>query len=1153
MAGKDLAIQVSVQDNASGAFKKIGAAGKQAAQDIAQSTTQASQGVNKLDSNLDNAAKSAKNFESAGRQIGVGLVGLGTAFTLYSRSVVDNQTQLATLQRTYGDAAAGLKTFADQIQATTTFSNDAAVASENIFGTLARNYGISADEIQRLIQVSADLAATSGLSLEDVSQRVASAIRGEAESAEALGLTMNQAAIDQDGLTLTMSNQEAAAFRLNALYDQVGFSTGAAAAQAETTAGRFKQLGNEVQDAAQSFVVFTGPIGQAVAGLSTFGLEAGLAVTGLASLAKGMQSSVSAAGGLRAALSSASNFIGPGGFLVAGLGLATVGAIALYKAFSDDLPNAFDVAVDNIDDVDTALQNLVSTMDNVSLALDLREGQAQFDSLTDTLNEYKIALDKATAPPDQVFTPVTDPAQGKAQEEALARQKELLAEVEAAFGSTDAAAAEYGQAQQALIGIYASTEAGAEGAQESIANLFAVFNASAKTPADFKALLDGIQLTLADLPNYTTAALEAAEATGDLAESIAKLNAMSTDNLLQGLARLIDSDAPDKLVSQWKDVLPELDQVLAQVTSSLTGEQLSNLKIDLADLIVNADPNTIGYVTTALDQLGQALASGAITGPEYAAAVDNLVNITLPNLQAQATVTGDVLVAMGERAKASLDRVMKPIDDVNRALVELEKNSHSVMKIEFQIDPSGKLERVNERLDTLKQILSANGVQAGVLATAAVFAAFDAQLDEAAKAVSGYSSTLMDLQSMGFSGPELDLAVNLQISQSSLDNANRVIIGQTQAMAQQLSGVKSWADTLIGDPGVWSDMDKLLADKRISAEQYTAAQEAQVSISQDVTNAQEDLKAIQVSLAPVMADAVRQQAEYIDGLQDQGPSAQLAALGMMDQATSTKALQLAQLAASATTGQMADSTEAMLEQAAAADPVLAALLQQMGLIDANGVAIPIDTSQADKALEATDKLAGAIGDLTDMLAQIFGIEVDDEDVGTANDKTQTLLDNLNLLDGTDANPDVNVDDNATGPLGGIKELILDIDGRHATTYVDTVYQSYGGVKAATGTTMHEYATGGAMYDQFRVDLPQLPQYATGGGHAIVGEYGPEMVWLPNGSQVTNHPATMSKLEAMQNRNGNGGDVNFYGPVTLQPAASDSYSAIRRAAIAGTRR
>lgn len=281
---------------------------------------------------IDQSARSLGDYRRAAQDTVAGLAILGGAFTMYAGQARDHEMTIMAIRRMYGETADSYIAFAETIQNTTIFSNDEALAAARIMGTLKQNYDLTDRQIQQLIQTSADLASMHGFTLTDAAQRVSAAIRGEAESAEMLGLTMNQAAIDADNLTLSMSNAEAGAFRFDALMEQAASSMGAAAEAAETTTGKTQQLANQTQDAALAFVNFTGPVGDVAAGLGSFGLEAGLAVGGLAQLAKGMRGFRAAAGGT-GLFSSLATVIGSSGASVGLAGaISAAGAAALIAA-----------------------------------------------------------------------------------------------------------------------------------------------------------------------------------------------------------------------------------------------------------------------------------------------------------------------------------------------------------------------------------------------------------------------------------------------------------------------------------------------------------------------------------------------------------------------------------------------------------------------------------------------------------------------------------------------------------------------------------------------------------------------------------------------------------------------------------------------------
>lgn len=424
--------------------------------------------------------------------------------------------------------------------------------------------------------------------------------------------------------------------------------------------------------------------------------------------------------------------------------------------------------------------------------------------------------------------------------------------------------------------------------------------------------------------------------------------------------------------------------------------------------------------------------------------------------------------------------------------------------------------------------------------------------NSAAKAVGLLSSNAQLFQAAGIKAPALDVAVTLQTGQGAFD-AVFGAIKTAQSLASSIGGAKSWADELIGDPGAWSELDKLLEEGRITAQQYSAAQAAQVSISQDVTNAQRDLLAVQTNLAPVLAEVTRQQAQYIDGLQDLNPQQQLAALGMMDQVTSSKALELAQLAAASSTDAMQASTTKMIQAAVDADPALRAVLTQMGLISDTDGKIAVNFDEATSAKTATEELTKSIDALTIALGGIPPIHTSTNAASTQKD-VDGLTDAINDVP-TSVSTTITAVDNATGAIAAVKQSLLDIDNMTARTYLEnyqtTTYRTVGVGPTAgmTGLTMSAFATGGTVGPSTR----DIPRYVTGGSHALVGEAGPEMVWLPNGAQVTNAVATKAELMRERRRRGGGGDINIYGPMTLNPAGSDAYDAIQQEMRGGARR
>lgn len=158
--------------------------------------------------------------------------------------------------------------FTDQLAEATARGRTEAKQAAAITATLARNYGFTSQEIRTVIEVSNDLAAASGRGLADSVQRVTAALRGETESSEALGLSLQVAAL-KGSTSLTeaekkrlevMGNVEGAHVRLRVLLEQSAFAQGEAAKQALEGSNNFARLSAAIDNLQTSAGGATGPI-----------------------------------------------------------------------------------------------------------------------------------------------------------------------------------------------------------------------------------------------------------------------------------------------------------------------------------------------------------------------------------------------------------------------------------------------------------------------------------------------------------------------------------------------------------------------------------------------------------------------------------------------------------------------------------------------------------------------------------------------------------------------------------------------------------------------------------------------------------------------------------------------------------------------------
>jgi hypothetical protein len=1227
----------------------------------------------------ENAGRSLRDFSEAGAQVAQGLGLIGGAFTMYANQAREHELAVSALGRTYGDAASQFVSLANSMQSSTIFSNDQVLEAANLMGTLSRNYDLTAQQIQQLIQVSADLAAVNGISLADASQRVAAAMRGEAESAEVLGLTMNDAAIGINKLGSSATEAEKAQFRLNALLEQSAFAMGEAEAQANSTTGQVQQLANRVQDAAVNFVEMTGPVGDVAAGLGSFGVEAGLAVAGLVRLAQGIRTASLAAGGM-------SSILGPAA-LVGALGIGVVAAIKLSDAMRSDLSKSMEETSRQGAELETIINSLASSMDNAAMAIDIKEALDDINQVDAMIKGVDAALKDLRYP--QGLPPGADQSTIDAYNEYLAVQSEAQAQAAALtqeYGSLAAAQDVVNDLQDDYKTILTNTLPGAEAAIQTAINLFNEYERSEKTAADFIKLRDGIAGVVADLPNYATQALEAQAATDAAAQAAADyqkaLADLRTDIDLttvaigeylaawnpgreQGNAFIEDA-------RQIEDALNRIRQISeGGATDSpffLDPATFEQLNAQIMEIQTNTDAGA-GRVREWADQLTEAFLNQKISATEYANGIAELterqaefaaeVAIMAWELANSALSADETARAMGMLAlnigegNDALAKADLGIRDLNYSMLSFIPNIYAVatawaslhgevsrvQQLNFEGELTDTRSALRPYADALYETAQAttelaertqdvppalSSVETAARSQVDVWGQYEDALAGVADQFGLLSTNARLFQAAGIESPSLDVAVNLQGGGDALDRVFGTIVGQTNAMSQQLGSVDSWADKLIGDRGTWSELDQLLTDHRIDIDQYRAAQDAQERITRDVTNAQQDLLAVQAMLAPTIADATRRQAEYIDGLQDLDTESQLAALGFMDQAQSARALEIAQLAAASATDAQKAATTTMIQEMVNADPVLAAMLEKMGLISigADGQ-ITVNFEDAVTATDAIQDLNDSIDVLIDLLAQAFGIDIDSTDVGIARrelddlnrliaqgppsmptpelgfDETVSDLQyvatmvselpfthtiDLEALDNATAPAetakgsvenipeswftDIDAEDNASGPAKDAK-LNLDaiprsvttfitaidnasftadavaraldnLDGRSVTTYVNTVQTgslSLNNPFAATGATF--------LPEMPATTLP-LPSYAGGGTHAVVGEYGPELVWMPYGAQVTPAGASDSRMQAMAASGG--GRTNVYGSVNIYPESGDLHTALSSSAI-----
>jgi hypothetical protein len=200
----------------------------------------------------------------------------------------------------------------------------------------------------------------------------------------------------------------------------------------------------------------------------------------------------------------------------------------------------------------------------------------------------------------------------------------------------------------------------------------------------------------------------------------------------------------------------------------------------------------------------------------------------------------------------------------------------------------------------------------------------------------------------------------------------------------------------------------------------------------------------------------------------------------------------------------------MVTSAAAADPSLARLLESVGLIkrdisDPTGWSIVTDSTDAESD---TDRLTKAIEHLSDILAIVYQIHVQDQDVNDAEaalDRVHGALDRLN--------------------------------GKTATVYVNRV--GVGPIEAATGGAVRFASGGVARLAELGPEMLRYPSGATGLAMTD-GLYS-----IPSGTHVDTAAATREKV-------GTGAPTfDFKGAtIYIVPPTPDIHDAIAQQFLAG---
>lgn len=1078
MGSTRLEAQITAKDSASPVFATVG----NAAAKMGSAVTTAAK----------NASTALKENKKAADDLKIGALALGTAFTLASRSALDQTRSIDAVNRLYGESADEILKATEALQDNTNFSNDAARQAAITGATLVSNYALTADQIAVLIERSANLAQVHGIDLADAMSRVSGAIRGEGEAAELLGLNMSDSAVATAAAAAGITNwttgateAEKAAFRYSLVLEQTNATLGAAEDAHNTAAGTVRGFANDVGDLAQKFALATGPVGESAAVLSDYALQIGVTIGGVVKLGEGLKSLGAGAKIAQAGSAALSLAMGPAG-VVAAAGLATFGIVKLIDALTTDYGEVVDSASSKTKGFAAALEELAAAGNNNAVlgaqwkADYEAQAGAQRDLATAIANTQLELAKLAEASKLPGGLNADQSAQKKALEVKLSQYQSLVA----LYGDAETAAREFGETEDALANIITHSGPGAERARIEAQKYHDELLAGTKTLPEYDT---AIQTLSASLGEYDMQALRSAGAATEAGDAAKKAT--------------VDYSALDKAVA---------DLAVSQTASA---EQTKLL----ADIALIGASGTDAMKESVIKLL-----------PQYKAGTDVLGAFTF-TVARNADILRDQAAAADAAAEAMAKQTVGYYSNAagSHAVSDELKEYIAQQKAAKELLASSTPQAIEDAKQLAVQgdrwaALAEGGVwdvSGQLVATKNGLARTKAELDAVAQSARNAAEQLLGTSSFASKIRPIDIGVrggdkvtgtaaDLQKTQSILNS----VLGtfkQLDSLGQASEEASSIATNLIGDPGELGIIDGLLKKGRISTDEFNAAVKAGTQIRKEEGAIENDLNTIRAKQLPLLADADRQYGNLIDRISHMTAEQATSTLGFMDATESMKAqnaVAVAAAAAQADVGSAArESAEAIIQGAVAADPVLKQMLLDIGLVteDKEGN-IHVNFDNADSLNKSTDDLTAAILGLTDAIKLI-----------------------------PNANPTITLTggDSTLETVGLVGEALGKLDGTTANTYINTIKSitdlgttgSAGG--AVTGSTpatgdqrvggFLTFANGGVV--SLAEAGPEMLRFANGG---IAMAMNPGLYAVPNQTLVHTAPATKEKMR------GGGGNQTF---------------------------
>jgi len=218
-----------------------------------------------LDNATTKADKTSKSISQSMKSIGGGMMAAGGIMTAGITAPIvamglktvnaasDLEQSIGGVNSVFEDAASTIFEFGKTSAESVGLSERSFNQLSTVSGALLQNLGFdsagAADEMLKLADRGADVAATFGGPVEDVLLAVNSALKGEFNPLEQFGVKMNQAAINAEAMRLGLADVNGviddsakAQAALSLFYEQTTKTQGTFASESETLAGQQERL-----------------------------------------------------------------------------------------------------------------------------------------------------------------------------------------------------------------------------------------------------------------------------------------------------------------------------------------------------------------------------------------------------------------------------------------------------------------------------------------------------------------------------------------------------------------------------------------------------------------------------------------------------------------------------------------------------------------------------------------------------------------------------------------------------------------------------------------------------------------------------------------------------------------------------------------------